>query len=556
MIRILAAILAVTLLARMAQGGTGRPLNVLFIAVDDLRPELGCYGTPVVNTPNIDALAERGLRFNRAYCQQAICGPSRTSLMTGLRPDTSGAVHNDVYFRKTVPDVVTLPQQFIAHGYESIYTGKIYHTWMRDEEKSWSSKAVFPKAGPAPVGGYALPENQALVKRRQEDVKKQYPGDKVGGLACGPATEAADVPDNAYADGRTADSAVATLKQIKDKPFFLAVGFHKPHLPFVAPKRYWDLYDPAEIPLAENGSAPEGGAAMGLHSSFELRTRVGIPKSGPIDDKLARHLLHGYLACVSYIDAQVGKVLAELDRLGLRDNTVVILWGDHGWHLGEMGVWGKATNYEIAARTPLIISAPGMKARGKATGALVELIDMYPTLCDLAGVPVPRHVEGSSFAPLLNDPNRPWKTAAFSQFPCPALREWAALPLSEAMRRTFFGPLITEKEQLIADELPGEWSRDKFEKHVMGYTMRTDRYRLVRWVDVRSPKKALAVELFDHQTDPHETRNIAAENADVVKELSAKMTAGWKAARPGSTVNAMPTGRREPIGRATSLLAE
>ena len=541
MIRILAVLLAATLLHKMAHAETsGRPLNVLFIAVDDLRPELGCYGTPVVKTPHIDALAERGLRFNRAYCQQAICGPSRTSLMTGLRPDSSGAVHNDVYFRKTVPDVVTLPQQFIAHGYESIYTGKVYHAQMRDEEKSWSGKAVFPKAGAPPVAGYALPENRALVKRRQEEVKQKYPGKKVGGLACGPATEAADVPDNAYADGRTADSAIATLQKIKDpstalgagKPFFLAVGFHKPHLPFVAPQRYWDLYDPTKIPLAENGSAPIDAPAMGLHSSFELRTRADIPKSGPIDDKLARRLLHGYLACASYVDAQIGRVLAELDRLGLRDTTVVILWGDHGWHLGEMGIWGKATNYEIAARTPLIISAPGMKARGKASGALVELIDMYPTLCDLAGVPVPKHVEGTSFAPLLSDPGRPWKTAAFSQFPCPALREWAALPLSEAMRKTFFGPLITEKEQLIEDELPGEWSREKFEEHVMGYTMRTDRYRLVRWVDVRNPEKALAVELYDHQADPHETKNIAAEKADTVKKLSAKMNAGWKPARP------------------------
>lgn len=535
MIRLLAVLPAVALLHRTTLGETPRrPPNVLFIAVDDLRPELGCYGAPIVKSPHIDALAERGLRFDRAYCQQAICGPSRTSLMTALRPDTSGAIDNETYFRKTVPDVVTLPQQFVAHGYESIYTGKIYHAWMRDEEKSWSMKAVMPKRlGPAPVGGYALPENQALVRRRQEEVKKQYPGKKVGGLASGPATESADVPDNAYADGRIADSAVLTLRKVKDRPFFLAVGFHKPHLPFVAPQRYWDLYDPARIPLADNDSAPEGGSATGLHSSFELRTRVGIPKSGPIDDELARHLLHGYLACVSYIDAQLGKVLAELDRLGLRDNTIVIVWGDHGWHLGEMGVWGKATNYEIATRTPMIISAPGMKARGRATGALVELIDMYPTLCDLAEVPVPKHVEGTSLAPLLDEPDRAWKTAAFGQFPCPALREWAALPLSEAMRQTFFGPLITEKEQLIADEFPGEWSREKFEQHVMGYTMRTDRYRLVRWVDLRHPGRTLAAELYDHQIDPNETKNIATQKPELVERLSSQMSAGWKLARPG-----------------------
>lgn len=529
MIRLFAVLLAVLSLHRTALAETSAlPLNVLFIAIDDLRPELGCYGASIVKSPHIDDLARRGLRFDRAYCQQAICGPSRTSLLTGLRPDSSGVIDNESYFRETVPEVVTLPQQFIAHGYESVYTGKIYHARMRDEEKSWSMSAVVPKGlGSAPVGGYALPGNQALVARRREEVKKRYPGEKVGGLACGPATEAADVADNAYADGRIAESAVLTLRKIKDRPFFLAVGFHKPHLPFVAPRRYWDLYDPVEIPLAATGSAPEGGAAMGLHSSFELRTRIGIPKSGPIDGKLARHLLHGYLACVSYIDAQVGKVLAELDRLALRDKTVIILWGDHGWHLGEMGVWGKATNYEIAVRTPMLISAPGMKARGKGTGALVELIDMYPTLCDLVGIPVPEHVEGASFAPLLNEPDRVWKTAAFSQFPCPALREWAALPLTEEMRRTFFGPLITEKEQLMADQSPGEWSRERFENHVMGYTMRTDRYRLVRWVDMRRPDRSLAVELYDHQTDPDETENIAADETEVVEKLSTRMDAAF-----------------------------
>ena len=528
------AAMAAGKLARSAArvGRSDRP-NVLFIAVDDLRPALGCYGQAFVKSPHIDALAARGLRFDRAYCQQAICGPSRASLMTGLRPDSAGVVHNETYFRRTVPDVITLPQHFIARGYEAVYTGKVFHGRMRDEEKSWSRKAAFPKrAGPAPIGGYALPANQALVRRRQQEVREQYPGKKVGGLACGPATEAADVPDNAYLDGRIADSAILTLRQIKDRPFFLGVGFHKPHLPFVAPKRYWDLYDPAKLPLADNACPPTGGAAMGLHSSFELRTRVGIPKSGPIDDNLSRHLLHAYLACVSYIDAQVGRVLGELDRLGLREKTIVILWGDHGWHLGEMGVWGKATNYEIATRVPLIISAPGMKARGKATDALVELIDMYPALCELAGLPVPKHVEGTSFAPLLGNPRRPWKTAAFSQFPCSALREWAALPLSEAMRTTFFGPLIAQKEKQIADQLPKQWSRDRFENHVMGYAMRTDRYRLVRWVDVRQPRRAVAVELFDHRADPRETRNLASERADVVARLTARLNAGWQAARP------------------------
>ena len=510
--------------------------NVLFIAIDDLRPELGCYGHSLVKSPNIDRLARQGLRFSRAYCQEAICGPSRASLMTGLRPDSVGVVHNATYFRDTVPNVVTLPQHFRNHGYQTVYMGKIYHGWMRDEEKSWSTKAVFRRyAEPVGVQGYHLPENQELVKRRRKEVRQKYGDVKLGGLDCGPATEGADVPDHAYFDGRVADAAVSTLRKLNQRPFFLAVGFLKPHLPFVAPKRYWDLYDPSQIDLAQNPFAPKHAPAVSLHSSFELRTRVGVPKSGPIDDELARHLIHGYLACASYVDAQIGKVLAELDRLGLCDNTIIILWGDHGWHLGEHGVWGKATNYEIAARVPLVLKAPGRRTSGAASDALVELVDMYPTLCDLAGLPRPAHLEGTSFAPLVDEPKRPWKTAAFSQFPCPALREWAALPLSDAMRQTFFGPLIEQAETRIAAQHPDAWSPERFNQHVMGYTMRTDRYRLVRWLDVRDRTgQPIAVELYDHQIDPAETVNIASDpaRAELVEELTLQMKAGWRAAQP------------------------
>jgi len=520
--------------------------NVLFIAVDDLRPELGCYGREIVKSPNIDRLAGRGLRFARAYCQEAICGPSRASLMTGLRPDSAGVVHNKTYFRDTVPDVVTLPEHFRRHGYETVYIGKIYHGRMRDEEKSWSAKASFAKYKP-PVSRqqYQLPESQEIVERRRVEVKEKYGDLDVEGLTCGPATECADVPDHAYADGRSADAAVVTLRRLKDRPFFLAVGFLKPHLPFVAPKRYWDMYERAEIPLAENPLAPKDAPAVSLHSSFELRTRVGIPKSGPIEESLARELIHGYLACASYVDAQIGKVLAELDRLGLADNTIVMLWGDHGWHLGDHGIWGKATNYEIATRVPLVVSVPGQATRGRSSDALVELVDMYPTLCELAGLPVPDHLEGTSFAPLVADPGRPWKTAAWSQFPCPALREWAALPLSGAMRQTFFGPLIAEAERRIAAEHPNAWSPPRFNEHVMGYTIRTDRYRLVRWVDLRDPdRSALAVELYDHQTDPHETRNLAGDpaNAELVENLTAKLKEGWQAAQPLAASHATTAG--------------
>ncbi len=520
----------------------GRP-NVLFVAVDDLRPELGCYGQKLVHSPNIDRLAREGMRFNRAYCQVAICGPSRASLMTGLRPDSTGVVDNVTYFRDTVPDVVTLPQHFRNHGYETLYIGKIYHGTMRDEEKSWSRKAVYPKSGyQRDVGGYQLPENQSLVKRRREEVKKEYGDVKIGGMACGPATECADVPDNAYQDGRNTDAAIVTLRQLKSgKPFFLAVGFHKPHLPFVAPKKYWDMYDPKEIELANNPFAPKEAPSVGMHSSFELRVRYGVPKSGPIPDDMACNLIHGYLACASYVDAQIGRIVKELERLGLLrrtpdggENTIIMLWGDHGWHLGEHALWGKATNFEVATRSPLIVSFPGMKTAGQSSNALVELIDMYPALCELAGLPVPKHLEGTSFVPLLASPGRRWKSAAFSQFPCPALREWAALPLSAAMRDTFFGPLIRQVEQKLRTEAPERYSQELYNNHLMGYSMRTDRYRLTIWTDMRHPNsEPIAVELYDAQRDPDENVNIAGnpENAQLIKKLMTQLkmeASNWK----------------------------
>ncbi len=521
---------------RVKAAQSSRP-NVLFIAVDDLRPELGCYGEELVRSPHIDRLAARGLRFTRAFCQQAICGPSRASLMTGLRPDSDGVTDNATYFRKTVPDVITLPQQFWNHGYETVYIGKIYHGNFRDEEHSWSRKATFPKRRyPPPVHGYQLKENQEIIRRRTEEVRRKY-GAPMWGLIQGPAWEAADVPDDAYEDGRSTEAALATLRELRaaGKPFFLAVGFHKPHLPFIAPKRYWDLYDPSRIKLAGNPFAPKNATSLGLHSSFELRTRYGIPKSGPIPEETARRLIHAYLACVSYIDAQIGRILAELDRLGLRDNTIILVWGDHGWHLGEHGIWGKATNFEVATRVPLLVTAPGQKARGVACGALVELADLYPTLCDLAGLPLPKHLEGTSFAPLLDEPNRPWKKAVFSQFPSPALREWAALPLSDAMRQTFFGPLIRRVEARLKTEAPGRYDPDLYNQYLMGYTMRTDRYRFTRWVDTREPNAPpIAVELYDHETDPEENTNIAADpvHAALVEQLTRQMKAGWKAALP------------------------
>ena len=435
-----------------------KPLSVLFIAVDDLRPELGSYGSSHIKSPNIDALARSGLIFNRAYCQQAVCSPSRTSLLTGLRPDATQVYDLQTHFRQNVPDVVTLPQHFKDNGYFTKSLGKIYHSGL-DDAPSWSEPSWHPKT--KSVRGYVLPENIALARNNQTR---------------GPATEIAVVPDEAYEDGMIADKAIETLRAVKDKPFFLAVGFLKPHLPFNAPKKYWDLYDPGKIQLPE-GEAPEAAPRLALTNFGELRNYADIPKQGPLSQAQAVHLVHGYYACVSYMDAQVGRVMNELKRLGLDKNTMVVLWGDHGFKLGEYGEWCKHTNFEIDTRSPLIVSTPTMKAKGKKTSALVEFVDIYPTLCQEAGLPLPAHLQGISFSPLLNAPQTPWKKAAFSQYPRPTP-----------------------------------------EGEVMGYTMRTDRYRYTSWQSKNNPTVVVAEELYDHKTDPGEKFNVAAK-AEYAQEI-------------------------------------
>ena len=279
------------------------------------------------------------------------------------------------------------------------------------------------------------------------------------------------------------------LRQKRDQPFFLAVGMAKPHLPFVSPKKYWDMYDPAKIELARNPYHAEDSPAYALTNSNELRNYSGIPNEGPMPDALARTLKHGYYAAISYTDAQIGKVLNELERLGLKDNTIIVLWGDHGWKLGEHGEWAKHSNVENDTNAPLLLSVPGMK-KGIHTNALVEFVDVYPTLCDVAGIPIPSHVEGVSAKPLLSDPKRPWKTAAFSQYPRG--------------------------------------------KKVMGYSMRTDRYRLTVWLDYKDRARVDAVELYDHQADPEENRNIAnlPANKQLVAGLMEQWKKGWQGAKP------------------------
>lgn len=478
----------------LSDGGAAAPpadkLNVLMIAVDDLRPELNCYGKSAVKSPHIDRLAAGGVLFNRAYCQQAVCSPTRTSLLTGLRPDSTKVYDLETHFRDTVPEVVTLPQQFKNHGYHCVGMGKVYHGGL-DDPASWSEPHRSPRAS-----GYQLKENRELIAKKAAEARRKGLKAKAASRAArGPAFECADVPDNAYPDGEVADMAIATLQKLAagDKPFFLAAGLVKPHLPFNSPKRYWDLYDRNDIRLAANPYAPKNVTEFSLTTWGEMRAYEGIPQQGPVSDEQARELIHGYYASVSYIDAQIGRILAELERLGLRERTVVVLWGDHGWKLGEHGAWCKHTNFELDARVVLIVSAPGAKANGKKSERLVEFVDIYPSLCDLAGLPKPPHLEGTSFAPLLDDPGLAWKTAAFSQYP-----------------------------------------RGDRKRSVMGYSMRTDRYRFTRWVDRGDAKKVYAVELYDHLEDPGENVNIAGEpdNEKLVESLMRQSEAGWRAARP------------------------
>lgn len=523
------------------QKNTNQKPNILFISIDDLRTELGSYGSEIAVSPNLDKLASEGLQFNNAYCQQAICGPSRASLLTGIRPESSGVFHNYIKFREANPDVVTLPQHFKNNGYETVYTGKIFHHGDKDDEKSWSRLPALDsmKNVKKPVG-FALKKNNEERKKTRKEMNAKYGNVARFGLASGVAYESADVPDNTYRDGYHTELAIATMKEMatkSDKPFFLGLGFNKPHLNWTAPKKYWDLYDREKIKLSIQKEAPENGATMGLHPSFELRVRSGIPKKGKIDDELATTLKHAYLACVSYVDAQIGKMITALENEGLRENTIIIVWSDHGFHLGEMGIWGKATNYEIATRVPMMIWTPNMPkgSQGKTTDALVELIDMYPTLADLAGLQIPKHVEGTSFTKLINKPNTAWKTAVFSQFPSPALREWGAFPIRPAMRETYFGPLLKQVEDKIKKQQGKKWNRNLFENNLMGYAMRTKQYRFIVWKDrTKLEKEPVFVELYDHKTDPSETKNSAANHPELVQQLMKQFNKGWEGNKPKS----------------------
>ena len=412
-----------------------RKPNVLFIVVDDLNNSLGCYGHSVVKSPNIDRLAERGIRFDSAYCQFTVCNPSRTSFLTGLRPDSTGILNNTIPFRSKLPDAVTLPQLFRKHGYFTARVGKVFHSaGNMGDSKSWDVTSD--------------PKGTQLGKKGKGR-------NLTGGRVKWCRWLAAEGDDEDQSDGQVAVEAVRLLEQHCDDPFFIAVGFHKPHDPFIAPKRYFDLY-PLEL-LTPPKDPPDRSA--------ELPQAIGSGWKADFDrftDRERREFMRAYYAGISFMDAQVGKIIAAMDRMKLWSNTIVIFFGDHGYHLGQRGWWNKNTVFELSARAPLIMVTPGMKRKGENCSGIIEFVDIYPTLIDLCGLPVSKDLEGISFKQLLNNPNLPWKKAAFTQV-----------------------------------------QRGR----VAGRSVRTKRWRYTEWDEGRQ-----GIELYDHNNDPGEYYNLAANN--------------------------------------------
>ncbi|MCI4670675.1 MAG: alginate lyase family protein [Bacteroidia bacterium] len=452
-------------------------MNVLFISIDDLRPDFGAYGQDLVHSPNLDRLAKDGLLFRKAYCQQAICMASRASLMSGIRPENK-RIYTCASLTDLVPNVLTLNQHFKENGYKTLCIGKVYHhdedhidqfgeDW-HDPKENWTGR------------GYITPEAKDLIR-----VNKRFDASK---KEKGPAYEIANVQDNEYLDGANADFAISKLKKLKKskKPFFMALGFHKPHLPWCAPKKYWDLYKPEEMTLSPAPEFPSGQTAYSLTNWGELRGYYGIPQGkDQIPDEMAIQLKRAYYACVSYVDAQLGRVLDALEKNGLRENTIVLLWGDHGWKLGDHHAWSKHTNFEVDTRVPLIISTPRMKTDGEQSNAFAELLDMYPTLCDLTGVPKPDHLEGQSLVPILENPENEVHQDVFSIFPR---------------------------------------DRRSEDRTVSGFSLRTTGFRYTEWIQLASGRK-MAAELYDHRSDSLENYNVAEMEPykEIVRELAAKL---------------------------------
>lgn len=441
--------------------------NVLFIAVDDLRPELGCYGHKIVKSPNIDKLASQGTLFTNAFCNVPVCGASRASLLTGIRPTRERFVTYYTRIEEDAPNATTLPLHFKQHGYHAISLGKVAHH-REDVAEHWSEEPWRPD--------YPQNGEQKNWRDYQSEQNKRIAAEQENGRAW--PYEWPEVPDNAYFDGKIADRAVQDLKRLSasDTPFFMAVGFLKPHLPFNAPKQYWDLYSEEDIHLPDNYYRPEHAPDAAIHNFGELRNYYGVPKTGPVSDEMAHTLIQGYYACVSYTDAQIGKVLQALEESGEADNTIIILWGDHGWNLGEHTLWCKHCNFKTSLRAPILLKAPGTSNQQKSA-ELVEFVDIFPTLCELANIPEPEQCHGTSFAPLLKNPNLPWKSAVYSRW-------------------------------------------------INGETVKTKRYAYTEWTNDDGERYAQM--LYDHQQDPNENVNVVdkPEHAALVKELQEMLHSG------------------------------
>jgi iduronate 2-sulfatase len=478
---VLTAIFALADAGASRSSAAERP-NVLLILVDDLKPALGCYGDPTAITPSIDRLAARGMRFELAYCNQAVCAPSRFTLMLGSHSTSTGLYGLGSQLRKIVPDAVTLPQHFDRHGYRTESLGKVFHIGHGNQGDPDSFQVphfhdkVIEYADPASTDGGKLTREEAYFTNQKLS--------EIGSLPRGAAFESPDVADDAYADGRVAAETVKRLAAAKERrekdgtQFFIAAGFARPHLPFSAPRKYWDLYDPEKLPLSFVEGPPAGAPRVANKTNGELANYKPVPESGVADAMLARQLIHGYYASVSYVDAQIGRVLDELDRLGLAESTLVVLWGDHGFHLGDHGLWTKHTNYEQANRIPLIVAAPDVAAPGSATKQLAESVDIYPTLAELAGLPAPdgpQPIDGLSLVPVLRDPAARVRDHAYHTYP----------------------------------------------KGKLGRAIRTERYRLVEWNEMGRPPEAAELELYDYQADPLETKNVAREHPEIVDRLRA-----------------------------------
>lgn len=441
-----------------------QPPNVLMICVDDLKPLIRCFGDPHAKTPNIDRLAARAVRFERAYCNQAVCSPSRNALMTSLRPQTLGIYDLPTNFRVSRPDALTVAQHFRANGYKAYAMGKIFHVGQGNHEDptSWDDTPFKPRAKQ-----YAIADNEPKPDAKPSPARPNKD-------PRGTATEAADVPDETYGDGLIANEAIRRLNEAKTSgsPTFLAVGFVKPHLPFIAPKKYWDLHDPNKLPQPERLTPPDGAPEYAPQFGGELRAYSDIPlNENPLNPELTRRLIHGYYAAASYMDAQLGRVLDALDETGLAKNTIIVFWGDHGWHLGDHGMWCKHTNYEQATHIPLLVALPD--SPGAASAALVETVDVYPTLCDLAGLPIPEGLDGRSFASVMKDPSSRHRDHAIHVYP-------------RGQR--------------------------------LGRAVRTERHRLVEWKTFGKSEPD-DLELYDYNDDPAESKNLANERPEVVAEL-------------------------------------